>query len=30
MPKYRIPSGPVKLWYTPSSYGNCAAGSKSI
>jgi len=29
-----IPSGPIFLWYTPSSgyccYGNCAAGSKPI
>jgi len=34
MPKCRIPSGPVFLWYTPSSgycwYDNCTAGSKPI
>jgi len=34
MPKCRIASGPVFLWYTPSSgycwYDNCTAGSKPI
>jgi len=34
MPKCRIPSSPVFLWYTPSSgyccYGNWSVGSRPI